>query len=290
MKIFLFATEDKINFTLDQNNEINCHGLKFNHGIISEGLLEKFVEENLDLKLWDDYVSFLNGSLQEINNELLLKIQGLSLSARTLHFNHSTICAMESVSKYIAHNYHSDEIITEIISLQEGNISSVWKVNITNSNNKHLESFILNIARDYDAGLHLSSISELMEEIREKYTDVSIARVYSVDHVEIEYFGELIEVVVTRNEYIDGAKNIYFRNKDEFGKPQYYIAEKFLDSSSGATKKILASPATDAINKEVNRTIDRVTNYNSNGTYPKLDINRGDLVWNGEKVTIVWLS
>lgn len=293
MKIFLFATEDKINFTLDQNNEIDCHGLKFNHGIISEGLLEKFVDENLDLKVWDSYVSYLNDDLHEIDDELLLKIQNLSLSTRTLHFSHSTICALESVSKYITDNYHSNEIITEITSLQEGYISSIWKVSITNSNNKHLESFILNIARDYSGGLHLRSISKLMEEIREKYIDISISRVYSIDNVKIEYFGQVIEVVVTRNEYINGAKNIYFMDRDEFGKPQYYIADKFLASdleSQGPTKKVLAKFATDTINNEINRTIARVTNYNSNGIYPKLDINRGDLVWNGEKVVIVGLS
>lgn len=305
MKIFLFATEDKINFTLDQNNEINCHGFKFNHGIISEGLLKRFLEEKLDLKLWDNYVSYLNGDLNELDNELLLKIQDLSLSAGTLHFNHSTICAMESVSKYIIDNYHSHEIITEIISLQEGHISSVWKVNITDSNNKLLESFILNIARDYAAGVRLRSISELMKEMRENYSDVSVAGVYSIDTVEIEYFGELIEVVVTRNEYINGAKNIFIMDKDEFEKPQYYIAEKFLDSSPGATKKVLARPATDTIIDEINRTIDCVTDYSLNGVFappnlpvynpdgsyaPKLDINRGDLVWDGEKVIVVWLS
>lgn len=305
MKIFLFATEDKINFTLDQNNEINCHGLKFNHGIISEGLLEKFVQEKLDLKLWDSYVSYLNGDLHEIDNALLLKMQGLSLSTRTLHFNHSTICAIASVSKYIIDNYYSDEVITEIISLQEGHISSVWKVNITDSNNKLLESFILNIARDAAAGVHLRTISELMEQIRENYLDVSIARVYAIDTVEIEYFGELIEVVVTRNEYINGAKNIFIMDRDGFEKPQYYIAEKFLDSSPGVTKKVLARPATDIIIDEINRTIDRVTDYSLNGIFaspnlpvynpdgsyaPKLDINRGDLVWDGEKVIVVWLS
>jgi hypothetical protein len=293
MDFSFFFGPDKTPFVLHENSMAEAASAIPFHGIISRGLLNKFKENNLSFTVWYENAHLLerDGLNNDSDDRNLLKLREYTAECRVLSFSQSAACAKLFIEKYCADLTAENTARCEIWNLKEGHTSSVWKVSIFDSNSKAYH-FVVNVARDNEAGFELENASERMKAIAEHCPDINMAKVYDIQKILSDDDDNPYEVVITKNEWIEDSSEIHMINDKVSGKEQYILVERFLtkeDAPSQVTS-IGGRRFSDEESSKIKADIDLFLNNASSDFSLNININNGDVVWDGERAIVIAIS
>ncbi len=264
------------------------------HGIISRGLLAQAVRLGLTPPTWHEYAHRLNqAGPPGTRPDLLTRLEAAARECEVLSVEQSARCAKTYLEQYLNGPGMAEGVGAELWNIKEGHTSSVWKASLSGPPGLPDASFIINVARDREAGLELKKASEKMQAIAQKCPGINAAGVYDIAGVELDYFDRLIKVVVTRNEWIADSYEIHRIAGPTKTRPeQYALVERFLTSENNPAhiSSINGRLFSDAERRKIKRDV-RFFLKNASKTAPvQVNINEGDVVWNGRRAVVVAIS
>jgi hypothetical protein len=280
---------DKIPFSINNNGVVESFSAAPFHGIISRGLLNQFIANNLDLQLWHQYAHELHGENDQLKNQDLEKIRHYKDQCMVLSFGQSAFCARKYLEQYCDQLKLTDPVIN-LINIKEGHTSSVWKVEIKDE--EKTQAFVLNIARDYEAGIELKESSEKMRTISAALPEINLAKVHDIFTLKEPSLPS--EVIISRNEWVENSFEIHSRTSKVNGEAELLMVERFIVSKTNPAQitsvlgKIFSPEKKEKIQSEINDFIIKATTCLSSKLH--VNINDGDVVWDGTKAVIVALS
>jgi hypothetical protein len=261
------------------------------HGIISRGLLRSFIENELNYETWCNYAPDpeLYGPLSESSPSEFQMIQNLIRQHGVLSFYQSAVGAKEYGAIYCR---SKKEKITHMDcwNIKEGHTSSVWKISIYGDNIS--ETFIVNVARDCEAGMELRESSLKLKAVKEQSPDINSASVFDISTIH----NKLLPggVVVTRNEWIENAFEVHLRTNKQEGREELLMVDRFLMDVRNPAKiisilgRIFSSEEANKIKSDLQDFLLNASEYLHDEV--AVNINDGDLVWNGERAIVVAIS
>ena len=284
--LFYFGPEKKP-FSLSKEGMIESHSVIPFHGIISRGLLQKFIEFNIDSSLWFSNAHRLfDKNIKKLDSTLKM-LREHSFKAKVLSFADSTKVVKQYLLEYCKENTKKSIETIECWNIKEGHTSSVWKITLKGSLDS--KSFVINVARDFEAGKELKKSSKKLQLVSKKIPLVNCAKVYEIRT--IEYGKILTPVIVTRNEWIENSFEIHSRKNALTKKKEFLLVERFLtntDKPSQITSvlgRMFSTKETHKIEKEIKDFLTNATKVLKKQI--QININDGDVVWNGENAIIV---
>ncbi|MCC5930577.1 MAG: hypothetical protein JJU28_15125 [Cyclobacteriaceae bacterium] len=289
MKVRFFFGPDKLPFHLTENGMVEINSTMPFHGIISRGLLSEAIAGKMSIELWHRHAAMIGQSLADTNDDLI-KFLELAKNHKVLSFGQSALAAL----KYLERQYPSadkkDDLKAEIWNIKEGHTSSVWKVSMNYSDKR--ETFVLNVARDLEASKELKETSEKLQVISKSFPDANMAKVLEISSVKNEYLP--FEVTVICNEWIENSFEIHCRNNSDNGSPELILVERFITDQKMPTKikSVLGRRCSVSETNKINKDIHYFLTHSASclTEKPSLNLNEGDVVWNGEKAIIIAIS
>ncbi len=292
MGFSFFFGPDKTPFALDDNGVVEATSTTPFHGIISRGLLSKLKDNNVSNEVW-----YKNAHLLEredldcgFNAQDLLVLKEYAAECKVLSFTQSAACVKLYVEKHFGELVASNIAKIEIWNIKEGYTSSVWKVLIISKDK--IDSFAVNIARDQEAGIALKKNSEKMKTISRQFPVINLAKVLDT-HV----LGDRLlpsQVIITLNEWIDNSYEIHSRKHKQTGKNELLLVEQFLTSEdnpvhiTSVSGRLFTSSEVKIIQSDINQFLTKAAACLPEK--PEININHGDVVWNGKNAIVVALS
>lgn len=287
MEFSFYHGRDKIPFTVVESGVYSSNLGTPIHGIASLGMLSKCLEQNISADQWTSNAHLLH-DVQEKNEDspLLRDLRNLANECAVLSFSQSAICAQRYADKLLESSSIKDIQGCELWNIKEGAISSVWKVDVVGTY-EH-QNFVINIARDKAAGTALLKGARRMKKVMDKAPQTHGARVLQISEINGNNLPS--PVVVTQNEWIDRAYEVHTRKNRLNGKQEFLIIDRFLMDE--------LQPA------RIEKVIGRILNHNerrillndikqfkhdasaSLSRPPIVDINRGDVVFNGRAYVV----
>jgi hypothetical protein len=172
----------------------------------------------------------------------------------------------------------------EIWNVKEGHTSSVWRVRLNNGSGIH--EFALNVARDRMAGEELARTSGVMQCIAESWPDANLAKVLDIAKIRLPNVAE--PVLITRNEWIPDSYEIHRLPALESQPGPLVVVERFLidDSAPARIRRVLGRRLTEVeceqVDRDMHEFLERTVQLSV-----QVDINDGDLVWNGQRAIVI---
>lgn len=290
MEFTFFFGADKTPFALYKNGVVQASLSTPFHGIISLGMLNKMRENNVKAELWHNHAHFLEDKSlgHNINTKDLLMLKKYATECKMLSFGMSSA----SVKLYLEKHFAKDHNITkcEIWNIKEGHISSVWKVAV--SSRKKTKLFAINVARDNKAGIALKTSSEKIKAICNRYPEINLAKVFDIYTLQDKLLPG--KVVITRNEWIDNSYEIHSRKNKHTQKDELLMVERFLTSENrpchitSILGRIFTPKEVQKIQNDINTFLTKAATCLPQK--PEININNGDVVWDGEKAIVVAIS
>lgn len=292
MEFNFFYGPDKIPFSMDDRKMVLSDSFVPFHGIISRGLLQKFEDKDIPGDTWYKYAHLIGSIPITDEDAALALLKEYAFGCEVLSFSDSAACARKYAWNYASGADTDSTLKCELWNIKEGHTSSVWKVSFLNENELACEEFIINVARDREAGYELRQTSEKMQAMADNFPDINIAGVYDITTVKLDYFDKDIAAVVTRNEFIPDAREIHALKQPGSTKEQYILVERFLTNENNPSQissirgRRFTETECDRIEKDI-----RFFSENAAREFDaEINILDGDLVWNGEKAIVVAIS
>lgn len=287
---FFFGPEKKPFWLLDNGVVESGSTIPF-HGIISRGLLNSFINNELDHQLWYKYAPFINTNAIPENglSDEFQTVQKLVAACGFLTFGQSALCVKKYIENYCKTKKAKDAQM-DCWNIKEGHTSSVWKVTINSKITT--ETFAVNVARDREAGIELEKSSRKLKAVGEQTPKINMASVYDIQAIQDTKLPG--EVVVTRNEWIDNAYEIHARTNKQTGMEELLMVERFLTSGNDPTHitsvlgRIFSAEEVQKIETGLNNFLTQAATCLPDK--PEININDGDIVWNGENAVVVALT
>ncbi|MYN11754.1 hypothetical protein GSY71_01110 [Pusillimonas sp. TS35] len=247
------------------------------HGIVPRSLIG-----GVDHDKWQRYAHQLFDQAIGANADLAL-LRLSALQHHVLSFQQSAQAARRFVETRLdLHGGHCD-----LWNIKEGHTSSVWHVAAGDGHSS--EEFILNIARDDAAGRELARTAEIMQTIAACHPELAMAKVEDVVGVEIDYFGQPASITVTRNELVRDALEIHLGRDRRTGRPKHVLIERFITDPERPCEivDIAGRVMTDAECHQLTADLAAFLDTASQIASVDVDINDGDLVWDGNRAVVV---
>jgi len=261
------------------------------HGIISKGLLNKLRENNIPNEVWLNNAHLLEKDLNsDLNLQDLLTLKEYAADCKVLSFSQSATCVKRYMEKYIDGLKANNIIQCEIWNIKEGHASSVWKVTIVSI--EKIEHFAVNIARDDEGGISLMESSEKLKIIGSQFPKINLAKV--LDIYVLQDISLPSQVVITKNEWIDNSYEVHSRKNKQTGEEELLMVERFLTSENNPTYitsvlgRIFTTEEVKKIQNKINIFLTKAAACLPEK--PEININDGDVVWNGRKAIVVAIS
>ena len=294
LRIKVLWGPDRMPLKITEMGDVVCDNQQPFHGIISRGFLNKLNQEGLSAHFWNEKAHLLESGFKncEETEENLVKLVQWAKECKVLSCAQSVQVACRYIEKYHSELFKDlDEVEYDLWSEKEGHTSSVWKVSFEVKGNKN--SFALNIARDHEAGLELLSTSKKMEKIGLEFPDIQIARVREIKTIPFNYYGETINVVVVQNNWIDNAKEVHVLSDNVNDQKKHVLIERFLASPEKPAH--ITQIRGRQLNKdEVLKIKEGIEHFLATVTAVwedvSLNINEGDVVWDGNRMFVVGLN
>lgn len=202
-----------------------------------------------------------------------------------------------SQSARAAHGFVTDRCIpgwekpvesVDLWNMKEGHTSSVWLVTIDPADRAPTR-FVVNVARDDRAGEELRQTSQVMQALATRFPDLPIAAVDEIATVSITTGVGTREVTVTRNAWVPGALEIHCLPGTTRSPERYVFVERFItdEEAPSRIRAVRGRVATASEQETIAGTIRQFRHALLPSDCVSLDINDGDLVWNGESAVIV---
>lgn len=286
-----FFGPDKIPFCLQLNGmvESDC-SLPF-HGIVSRGLLNWLRGHNVSPTVWYEHAPSLEPAylLDGSDYQDVALLRAAAAECKVLTFGQSAWCAQRFVELYEPEAARQADWC-EFWNIKEGHTSSVWKVTYPAADKLEI-SFVINVARDQQAGEELRLTSERMQIIAASGASADMAQVHDIRTIALDGESGPHEVVVTKNEWIDNALEIHSRRSKQTGDEELILVERFIThpqhpaALTSIHGRILNSKETQIIRQGV---ADFLTHAGRClPEKPEISINEGDVLWNGEKAIVI---
>lgn len=289
MSFNFFFGPNKIPFTLTDNGMVeHCSAMPF-HGIISRGLLNKFIKHKLHLEFWNALAPVLSDQVISGTDKDFALIKNLAKECCVLSFSNSSFCAKKYVEQYCSRLENIPEKV-ELWNIKEGHTSSVWKTTIEVRNER--ETFIVNVARDQEAGIELNESSEKIRKIGNKYPNINLAKVFEISL--IKDCSLPFAVTVTRNDWIENSFEIHQRINKSSGQKELLMVERFLTDEDDPAQiiSVLGRKFSVTESLKINSELNNFLNLASECLIekPEININDGDLVWSSGKAFVVAIN
>ncbi len=283
-----FHGPDKIPISIGTNAVDNDRMPKPFHGIASRGLLKKLIAAPIENISWINCAHILDDE-SETKEERLLALRLEARRSLVLTFQQSAQAAKNYVEACFTSLQNGAAQSCEIWNIKEGHTSSVWLITIHRYDNAVPEKFIVNVARDHEAGLELMRTADTMQAIALHYPNLNMAKVTDVAAITIDYFGKSIVVPVTRNEFVRNGFEVHCGTHRVTRFPTYVLVERFMQSEGRPAEIRSIRGRTLNIDecKKLEFDIESFLAVASAYFPVAIDINDGDIVWDGEKAVIV---
>ncbi|WP_347159202.1 hypothetical protein [Pontibacter chitinilyticus] len=292
MKYSFYYGPDKVPFSLDEQDSLVTGDAEPFHGIISRGLLDKFEEEKVNSNVWYHYAHAVNAAAAFPQAPELTLLQEYAYTCQLLAFNHSAAAVRNYLTYYIRKFSKKKQLAAEVWNIKEGHTSSVWLVGLLLKDHSVADRFVVNVARDKAGGLELKHTSEKMQAIAKMCPAINMAQVYDIKSIKLKYFGKWIEVVVTRNEFVTGAQEIHVISGKESSSVQYILVERFLTSDNNPAQiaAVRGRRFTEAECCKIESDLRSFKQNASGDLDTEININDGDVVWNGKEAVVVAIT
>lgn len=243
------------------------------HGIASRGLLPWLRHQPDGPALWQRAAHMLEAPADADLAPDELALRGAARRAGALTFSQSALAAARHVG--------SDD--GELWAVKEGHTSSVWLADVAGVR------YVVNVARDRAASAELRDSSLRLKALAAERPDLALARVLAVTTDDLRDLGGPPGVTVTRNALIEDALEIH-RLPTEDG---YAFVERFLPGGAEAPARIHAvrgRRATDDERRRIDAVIEAVCAASSDDLPVAVEVDDGDLVWDGARAVVVAIS
>jgi hypothetical protein len=290
MIVLFFFGPDKIPYSVKDNGIVESNTTMPFHGIIGRGLLNKFIEQNLSTELWHQVAFKLFDDNLTQQNAAFKTIQNYATECSVLSFGQSSLCTQHYVLKYCKDENIEDAQI-ELWNVKEGHTASVWKVTIKYK--EKIEVFAINVARDNEAGRELKNSSEIMKTIGNKFPEINIAKVHDLYLLQDEVLLSA-NVVIVRNDWIANSYEIHSRKNKQTGTEELLMVDRFLTQENNPAHiisvlgRVFTTSEVQKIETDLNDFLTKAATCFTNS--PTVNINDGDVVWDGQKAIIVAVS
>lgn len=272
---FRYGPEATPFFVDARGSAVDDEGRRPFHGIVSRGLLARVDDAGGALPHWSDHAHRLDVELAG---------EGGSSSAwrhaaaecGLLTFAQSAACARTFAEQVARERGLGPEAEIALWNIKEGHTSSVWHTRLDGG----ALAFVINVARDRIAGEELKRTSEVLKQIGEAWPEANIARVRAIAEVQPPGLAE--PVVVTRNDWID-AQEIHRLPDGRLIAVDRFIAD---EEAPADIRRIRGRRLSDDECMQVDRDIAAFLTHGAAHS-PQLDINDGDLVWDGRRAVVV---
>jgi len=288
VKVNFFFGRDKIPFELRGCRIAETESIPFS-GIISRGLLNKFIEQNLDIQIWQKYAHLLfeNGDYPASHEYNILK--KLALECGVLSFGQSALSAQTYVKNYCKSIKKTDCRI-ELWNIKEGHTSTVWKVTVNSPESEDI--FIVNVSRDLQAGIELKETSEKLMIIAGRYPNLNLAKVLDIYTLTRDFLPS--GVIITKNECVDNSYEIHSRKNLKSKQDELIMVEQFLTQRNNPAfitsviGRVFTQSEKEKIICQINYFLKMAAACLP--AAPGVNINHGDIVWNGERAIVIAIS
>jgi len=269
---------DATPFVLDAHGiPVDDKGRRPFHGIVSRGLLVRAGEVEGALPGWSD-------NAHRLDVESAGKLDGpnrawsrAAVECGLLSFAQSTACARVFAEQIAVELGFGTGAGIALWNVREGHTSSVWHVRIEGA----AAALAVNVARDRIAGEELRRTSKVLKQIGDAWPDANIARVQTIADVQPPGLAE--PVVVTHNEWIAEAFEIHRLPDGSLITVERFIAD---DDAPAYICRIRGRRLSEGECAQVDR--DMAAFLTSGADHAvQLDINEGDLVWDGRRAVVV---
>ena len=287
-----FFGPDKIAVEVRATGEaVSDLGVPF-HGIISRGVMQRAGNRECSTA-WLAHAHRIHDGTRAEDAELVA-LRDNARECAMLSFGQSATAVQRYVQGYCDVIGTSGEASCDLWNVKEGHTSSVWRAALTSETTVEEPVFAVNVARDREAGLELAATAETMKEIAARCADINMAKVLDLASVAIDMDGESIEVPVTRNEWIHDAYELgcLATNGDDAENTRYVAIDRFLTVPERPSHicsvrgrllaanecRVVAHDISTFLSAARSACVDRAVD---------IDINDGDVVWNGRRAIVV---
>jgi hypothetical protein len=256
------------------------------HGVISRGLLAAVASGRLGHADWRECAHRLFDDSKP-DMSALLALREEARQRRVLSFRQSAAAVRRYVDRCLGEKRLRFGCACEVWNIKEGHTSSVWRVAIRGDDAD--DEFVVNVARDAEAGMELLATAETMRSIAAAKPDLNMAKVIDAGTTTIEYFDGTIEVAVTRNELVPNALEVHRGTHRVTGLPTYVVIERFVTSEDHPSeiRSLVGRVLQPAECRKLESNIERFLAAASQCGTVALDINEGDVVWDGADAVVI---
>jgi hypothetical protein len=286
----MFFGPDKVPFVLGPQATVHCALATPFHGIVSRGLLQVVADRAGGADLWHRHAHRLLDWPGDSEDLGVAALADAARQRRVLSFGQSALAACTYVERYRATRLNDGMPLCEVWNTKEGHTSSVWQVTVNRGSLADRHAFILNVARDSGAGDELEAASRKMQAIGAIAQGANMARVSDITTVRLDYFGKPIDVVVTRNELVADAYEIHSGRDRHTAADALVLVERFLTSDdrpariSSIRGRRLTPDDCRQIANDIDVFLSEAARHHIEAS---VDINDGDVVWDGRRATVV---
>ena len=251
---------DATPFVVDAHSiAVDDKGRRPFHGIVSRGLLVRAGEVEGALPRWSDHAHRLDVESAGKHDGHDRAWSRAAAQCGLLSFAQSTACARVFAEQIAVELGFGTGAGIALWNVREGHTSSVWHVRIEGA----AAALAVNVARDRIAGEELRRTSQVLKQIGDAWPDANI--------------------VVTRNEWIAEAYEIHRLPDGSLIVVDRFIAD---DDAPADIRRIrgrrLSADECAQVDRDMAAFLARGADH-----AVELDINEGDLVWDGGRAVVV---
>jgi hypothetical protein len=289
MEVTFAHGPDRTPIAVDPDGTVHSAGPTPFHGIVSLGLRRALGDSDAPVQAWAEHAHQLSGPASTTDDPVLRRLRDELRRAGALTFGESAVAARLYAERICSADPESSADACELWNVKEGQISSVWFCTLAPDATRPVRQFVINVARDHEAGLRLRETSALMEEIGQRRPELRMARVLGVAAIELPTAAGPRSVTVTHNELIRDAfelARLPIAGSDQGG---YAAVERFLTQPEAPARirsirgRILSPTECRRIEDDVARFLAAARSVSP----VSVDLERGDLVWNGDHAIVV---
>lgn len=258
----------------DGGRVLTAHGRPF-HGVAPRGLLPWLGVGDRGPRYWqrvaplvDDLIHFSRDPGPDDGLREAVRAAGV------LPFSASAGVASEVALDHVRQRWPRATGV-QVAGTKEGHTSSVWEVSVRTGPGARVARFVLNVARDTDlASRELSASSARLRRLT-RQGSVRVAGVEAVVRVEVPG-DRRRRVTVTRNEWVRDAQEIH-RLPDG----AYAMVQQFLTDPQDPARVV------SVLGRRATRTESAAVDAVLEAHPSALDVNDGDVVWDGNRPVVV---
>jgi hypothetical protein len=288
--VFVHGPE-RLPFSLGPGRTVQCEPTKVPfHGIISRGFLQRCGQRGVPIAVWHEYSHRIHDGCAS-TDAILMQLRKDAAECAVLSFYQSAVAVKRYVDSYCMELADDDaDLSCEMWNIKEGHTSSVWQITICGIPGRKKDEFIVNVARDAEAGRELKTTAEKMQAIGALWPELNLAKVLSIDEVCLDDCGAQPKVQVTRNELVPDCYELHPLVDHATGRSRLVLVERFMAPREDRPSQISSVRGRELTDPEYRKVKNDVSNFlvRIGQQFPvDIDFNEGDVVWNGQQGIVI---